>query len=229
LTEELKFDLGTGKTADAVYAALRDGIVSGALREGERLNEESLASQFGVSRTPIRECLQRLEASQLVRRIPYRGVVVCGMNPQQVAEVYMLRVAVDGIAARLAAQKRTPVDVANLRWINSKMRNAAQPDRVDVNTITEINIEFHEAIAKVSGNLLLLNFIEQIHSWVRRAAHSPFSIPSRPESGACEHDQIVDAIEAGDADLAERLTREHMQGSYERRLQLLMQTERNGG
>ena len=54
MTEELKFDLGTGKTADAVYAALRDGIVSGALREGERLNEESLASQFGVSRTPIR-------------------------------------------------------------------------------------------------------------------------------------------------------------------------------
>lgn len=229
MTEELKFDLGTGKTADAVYAALREGIVSGALREGERLNEESLASRFGVSRTPIRECLQRLETSQLVRRIPYRGVVVRGINPQQVTEFYMLRVAVDGMASRLAAQKRTPVDVANLRWINSRMRNAAQLDPVDVNVVTEINIDFHEAIAKVSDNLLLLNFIEQIHSWVRRADHNPFSISGRPESGACEHDRIVDAIEAGDVDLAESLTREHMQGSYDRRLQLLMQTERKGG
>jgi DNA-binding GntR family transcriptional regulator len=224
LNADLKFELGTGKTADAVFATLRDDIVRGALRVGERLNEESLASRFGVSRTPIRECLQRLEASQLVRRIPYRGVVVCGIDPQQVTEFYMLRVAVDGIAARLAAQKRTPVDVANLRWINSTMRDAARVDAPDVHKVTEININFHEAVGKIADNPLLLNFIEQIHSWVRRADHNPFSIPGRPESGASEHDRIIDAIEAGNADLAESLTREHMQGSYDRRLQLLMQT-----
>ena len=101
--------------------------MSGALGEGERLNEEPLAAQFGVSRTPIRESLQRLETDQLVRRVPYRGVIVRGIDPQQVTEFYMLRVAVDGIASRLAAQKRTPVDVANLRWINSKMNAADEP------------------------------------------------------------------------------------------------------
>lgn len=197
--------------------------MSGALREGDRLNEESLAALFGVSRTPVRESLQRLETSQLVRRIPYRGVVVSSINPQQVTEFYMLRVAVDGMAAGLAARKRTPVDVANLRWLNSKMKEAAGAK--DIDAVIEININFHEAVGKIANNPLLLNFIEQIHSWVRRADHNPFSIPGRPESGASEHDRIIDAIEAADADLAERLTREHMQGSHDRRLQLLMQSQ----
>ena len=225
MLDELKFDLGAGKAADAVYAVLRDGIVSGALRAGERLNEQPLAERFGVSRTPVRESLQRLEADQLVRRVPYRGVVVCGVNSQQITEFYMLRVVVDGIAARLAAQKRTPVDVANLRWINSRMWEAARADVAEIDKITEININFHEAIGKIADNPLLLDFIEQIHSWVRRADHNPFSISGRPESGASEHDHIIDAIEAGDADLAESLTRAHMQSSHDRRLMLLMQAQ----
>ena len=218
-----KSELENGKAADVVYAALRDGIVSGSLRAGERLNEESLAARFGVSRTPIRECLQRLETSQLVRRVPYRGVIVRGIDPQQVTEFYMLRVALDGAAARLAAQKRTPVDVANLRWINSKMHDAARSDVVDVDKVTEININFHEAVAKIADNHLLLNFIEHIHAWVRRADHNPFEVPGRPESGAAEHDRIIEAIEAGNAELSESLTQEHMRGSYDRRLHLLMQ------
>ena len=213
----------TGKAAEAVYDSLRSLIMSGALGEGERLNEEPLAAQFGVSRTPVRELLQRLETDQLVRRIPYRGVVVCGINQQQVNEFYMLRVAVDGMASRLAAEKRTPVDVANLRWINSKMKAAASAE--DIGAVTETNIAFHEVVGKIADNHLLLGFIEQIHSWVRRADHNPFTIPGRPARGASEHDQIIDAIEAGDADQAERLTREHMQGSHDRRLQLLMQAQ----
>jgi|SRR6185437_85448 len=213
----------TGKAAEAVYASLRDGIVSGALRAGERLNEESLAARFGVSRTPVRESLHRLEADQFVRRVPYRGVVVCGISPQQVTEFYMLRVAVDGIAAGLAAKKRTPVDVANLRWLNSKMKDAAAAKNVDA--VIETNINFHEAVGKIADNHLLLTFIEQIHAWVRRADHNPFSIPGRPENGASEHDSIIDAVEAGDADRAERLTREHMQGSHDLRLQLLLKAQ----
>lgn len=220
LPEISKISPGTGKAAEVVYAALRDGIMSGALHAGERLNEESLATRFGVSRTPVRESLHRLEADQFVRRIPYRGVVVCGINPQQVTEFYMLRIAVDGIAARIAAVKRTPVDVANLRWLNSKMRDAAAAK--DIQAVIRTNIDFHETVGRIADNHLVLSFIEQIHSWVRRADHNPFSIPGRPESGASEHDRIIDAIETGDADQAECLTREHMQRSHNLRLQLLM-------
>lgn len=213
----------TGKAADAVYATLRSGIVSGALPEGERLNEEPLAAHFGVSRTPVRESLQRLEVEQLVRRLPYRGVVVCGISQQQVTEFYMLRVAVDGIASALAARKRTPVDVANLRWLNTKMRDAARG--VDIAAVTQANIEFHEAVCRIADNAMLLNFVEQIHTWVRRADHNPFLVPGRPETGASEHDRIIQAIEAGDAERAESLTRQHMQTSHDLRLQLLSHTE----
>jgi DNA-binding GntR family transcriptional regulator len=207
------------KTADAVYATLQTAISSGLLTEGEWLKEELLAESFGVSRTPIREALQRLEVEQFVRRVPYRGVVVCGITSQQVTEFYMLRIAVDGIASGLAARKRTPVDVAQLRWLNAKMKEAAQAG--DVDAITQINIDFHEAVCRIADNAMILGFVEQIHVWVRRADYNPFTVPGRPEQGAAEHDGIIDAIEAGDPDLAESLTRRHMQNSNDLRLRLL--------
>lgn len=213
------------KAADAVYIQLREEILSGALKSGERLNEEPLAAQFGVSRTPVRELLQRLEKEQLVERMPYRGVVVRGVDSQEVTEFYRLRIAIDGIASALAASKRTPVDVANLRWLNVKMRDAASVG--NVKGVTEANIEFHEAVCRIADNPLLLSFVEQIHSWVRRADHNPFFIPGRPEEGATQHDRIIEAIEAGDGGLAERLTREHMQSSHDLRLHLLNNPQQN--
>ncbi len=210
---------GSLKTGDAAYETLRAGIVSGTLQPGDRLNEEPLAMQFGVSRTPIRESLRRLEAEQLVRRAPHRGLVVCDVDSQQITEFYMFRVALDGAAAALAAKKRTPVDVAKLRWLNSKMKDAAASG--DIAAITESNMAFHEAICDVAGNPMLESFIAQVHAWVRRADHNPFTFPGRPQSGAAEHEQIIVAIERGDAESAERLTREHMQRSHDLRLALL--------
>ncbi|MCC7483436.1 MAG: GntR family transcriptional regulator [Burkholderiales bacterium] len=207
------------KTADVVYATLRTAISSGVLPEGEQLKEEPLAKALGVSRTPVRESLQRLAVEQFVLRVPSRGVVVCRITSRQITEFYMLRVAVDGIASALAARKRTPVDVARLRWLNARMREAARSG--DVAGVTQVNIEFHEAVCRIADNSLLLSFVEQIHVWVRRADYNPFTIPGRPGQGATEHDRIIDAIEAGDHDLAEVLTRQHMQASHALRLRLL--------
>src|SRR5690606_24491271 len=102
--------------------------------------------------------------------------------------------------ASLAARKRTPVDVARLRWINSRMKEAAQLGNLE--KITQTNIEFHEEVCRIADNAMLLNFVEQIHVWVRRTDYNPFTIPGRPAQGAAEHDRIIDALEAGDHALA---------------------------
>lgn len=207
------------KAADAIYATLRQGIVSGLLRAGDRFNEEPLAEQFGVSRTPVREAMHRLEAEQLLARGPRRGLVVRGVDAQQLTEVYMLRIALDSMASSLAAKKKTPVSIAKLNWINAQMREAAVAG--DVSAVAERNIEFHETICEIAGNSMLTGFVEQLHDWVRRAELSPFMHPGRSKTGTREHDEIIAAIEAGKADLAESLMRRHMQRSHEVRLELL--------
>lgn len=209
----------TASTADSVHATLREAIVSGVMRPGDRLSEEPLAEQLGVSRTPVREAVLRLETEQLVVRIPRRGLVVRGIESHEMTEIYMMRVAIDGLAANLAAQKATPVGVAKLRWLNTQMKQAAETGGVDL--ISECNIAFHEAVCEIAGNRMLAGFVDQVHGWVRRCEPNPFAHAGRGREGAGEHDRIVDAIEAGDGARAEALTRDHMRRSHDIRLKLL--------
>lgn len=211
--------VGPGNSVDEICDALREAIVARKVDAGAFLREEDLAEEFGVSRTPIREALVRLETEQLVARVPRRGTIVRGVDTHEMDEIYMIRILVDGLAARLAAAKRTPVDVARLRWINSQMRAAAE--RKELDQVVERNIEFHEALCEVAGNRLLTMFIEQVHHWVRRSELNPFAYPNRGQRGADEHEAIVEAIAAGDGARAETLIREHMQRAHDIRSRLL--------
>src|SRR5215218_8543921 len=130
--------------ADAVYDALREAIVAKRLSPGDRLAEEQLAKQFGVSRTPVREALLRLEAEQFAARVARRGLVVRPIPEREVLEVYAVRAALDGLAASLAAEQATPPDRARLRWISDQIREAAEQS--DYVKMAELNIELHEAL-----------------------------------------------------------------------------------
>ena len=206
-------------SVEAIYSALREAIISGEVEPGNLLHEEALAEQFHVSRTPIREVLVRLEAEQFVERVPRRGMVVRGMDSMELEEVFMIRMAVDGLAARFAASKRTPVDVAKLRWINSQMRSAAKSG--DISAVAELNMSFHEALCEIAANRMLMMFMGQVHSWVRRSPTNPFAYPNRGLDGADEHDDIIDAIEAGDAKRAQSLIQAHMETSRKVRAALV--------
>jgi DNA-binding GntR family transcriptional regulator len=207
--------------ADGVYEALREAIVDRRLLPGDRLAEEQLAKQFGVSRTPVREALLRLEAEQFATRVARRGLVVRPIPEREVLEVYAVRAALDGLAASLAAEQATPPDRARLRWINEQIREAA--DRSDFARMAELNIELHEALCDAAHNGMLLLFMRQIHDWVRRfgEADTTFSRPGRAAEANAEHDDIIGAIEAGDADRAGRLAREHMNRAREARIAML--------
>jgi DNA-binding GntR family transcriptional regulator len=207
--------------ADAVYDALREAIVGKRLSPGDRLAEEQLAKQFGVSRTPVREALLRLETEQFATRVARRGLVVRPIPEREVLEVYAVRAALDGLAASLAAEQATPPDRAQLRWMHQQIADAAVES--DFARMADLNIQFHEAICGAAHNGMLVLFMRQIHDWVRRFAESDttFAIPGRAVEAVAEHGELIAAIEAGDVDRAGQLAREHMNRAREARINML--------
>jgi DNA-binding GntR family transcriptional regulator len=212
--------------ADAVYATLRDAIVSGQLRPGDRLAEVQLARQFEVSRTPVREAIFRLEAEHFAERHARRGLIVRGIPEQEVLEVYAVRTWLDGLAARVAAEHAQPADHARLRWLNARLAEAIA--EANLVTAAELNIQFHEAIGEAARNSMLLHFMRQLHDWVRRFGGTTFSVPERAAQALAEHVGIIDAIEQMNPDVAEQGARAHMTHAHEVRLAMLRQTQRLG-
>lgn len=194
--------------ADAIYLALREAILEGLLPAGERLAELQLAALFNRSRTPVREAILRLESERLADRSGRRGFVVGGITQEEILEVYAVREVIDGLAARLAAQGCLPTDLDHLAWLNRRLRKAAEER--DLKLMVELNIEFHEAVARSSRNALLLQFMRQIHDWVRRFSETTFSYRGRAGEAVKEHEALVDALKRRDSDAAERIARAHM-------------------
>jgi DNA-binding GntR family transcriptional regulator len=209
---------------DAVHQTLREAIMSGRLRPGDHLAEEYLARQFGVSRTPVREAILRLETEQLAERVPRRGLVVRDVPEREVLEVYTVRTSLDALAARLAATQSLPAERAQLRWINQQLAEAA--GRGDDAAMAELNIQFHEAICEAAHNGMLLRFTRQIHDWVHRFGETTFSYPGRAPTAVAEHERVLEAIEAGDADAAEQLARDHMISARQVRMAMLRRDAR---
>jgi DNA-binding GntR family transcriptional regulator len=207
--------------ADAVYDALREAIVDKRLLAGDRLAEEQLARQFGVSRTPVREALLRLETERFAARVARRGLVVRPIPESEVLEVYAVRAALDGLSASLAAEHATPPDRAQLRWLHQQIADAAASSNFA--TMANLNIQFHEAICAAAHNGMLMLFMQQIHDWVRRfgEADTTFSRPGRASEATAEHEELITAIETGDAARAGQLAREHMNRAREARIAML--------
>ncbi len=208
----------TGASSDMIYAVLHEAILSGIVPPGQRLGEELLAALFDVSRTPVREALLRLETTGLAQRVPRRGLIVARITPQEIVEVYVVRETLDGLAAYLAAQSATASDVANLLAINDEFARAAQAGNAAA--MADLNLQFHEAIARSARNSLLWQFLMQIHHQVRRIPGTTFQHPGRATRAAEEHVAIVEAIRAGDAERARRLASESM--ATARRIRIAM-------
>jgi DNA-binding GntR family transcriptional regulator len=216
----------TGATSDMVYAILHEAILSGILPPGQRLGEELLAALFDVSRTPVREALLRLETTGLAHRVPRRGLIVARITPQEIVEVYVVRETLDGLAAYLAAQFATPSDVAHLVTINEQFSRAAQAGNAVA--MADLNLRFHEAIARVARNSLLSQFLTQIHHQVRRIPGTTFQHPGRAARAVEEHASIVKAIQAGDAEQARQLATESMATARRIRIAMLEQGVEDG-
>ena len=203
--------VNVASAADQVYAILRERILAGQLDEQARLHQEALSRELGVSRTPVREALARLASDGLVELLPNRGARIAGITHADMAAAYQARVAVEPAAAGLAAERATPEDVARLRAAAGA--NASAAGRVPDAYAT--NRAFHLELVRAGGNPFLLRFAESL--WVAgiglRVYDMQRSLADVVAVDTAQHSEIVEAVAAGDAERAERLTRRHVAGA----------------
>ncbi len=189
---------------DRVYAILRERILAGELEPESRLHQEGISAELGVSRTPVREAIARLAAEGLVELLANRGARVAAVRPGDMEAAYVARLGIEPLAARLAAARR---DAGEL----TKLRKTLTPARRGAKAAYAASRAFHLELALASGNRFLVEFAETL--WAGRLGLHVYAQQMTPEQfakDASEHERILDAIEAGDEDTAERLTREHI-------------------
>ena len=206
--------LEIASVVDQVYGVIRERILTGALPRGARVHQEDVAADLGVSRTPVREALRRLAAEGLIEMRTNRGARVTDLEPDDMRQPYEARLVVEPGAARLAAQNELVEARARMRRALDAQRRAI-PDAVRT---FAANRGFHIALAEASGNAFLLQFVE--HLWVARIGEAIYErqaeSPEQMSLDADEHEQILDAIEAGDGRRAESLTRRHIADAMKR-------------
>ena len=219
----LQEQAGSGTTAEAVYRALRRGIVDGKLAPGERLRSDAVANEMRVSRTPVREALRKLEAEGLVAHTGSR-VVVREFSEQDLTELFYVREALEGMAARLAAENATPAEIKEIRELLEDM-NAIRL-RGDVGKLRKLTGEFHQLICRASHNKRLLQSLQSLLDHVRQMQSSTLYNEGRPAQALQEHRALLSAIEARDGGRAERLAREHRRKTLELRREMLREQVR---
>lgn len=197
------------------YALVLSAIDVGLYRPGDRLVESELAEQFGVSRTPIREALQRLETQSLLTR-DGRSLIVASLDHNQLAELYVVRTELEGLAARLAARHAAPEEIRVLREMLEEDRNFLG----DPEALAKANRRFHKQIHLASHNRYLVQQLDLVHRTMALLATTSLAVEGRGETALDEHEAIVVALEKRDGEAAHTALKNHISKAFETRLKL---------
>ena len=197
------------------YQMILDAIDTGVYKPGDRLVESELADRFGVSRTPIREALQRLETQSLLAR-DGRSLIVASLDHNQLAELYVVRAELEGLAAKLAARHATPEEIKVLKDMVAQDREIVD----DPNALSRANRRFHKQIHLASHNRFLVRQLDLVHRSMALLATTSLAAEGRGETAMDEHERIVAAIEARDGDEAFEALSDHISRAFEMRLKL---------
>ncbi|MFP7760186.1 GntR family transcriptional regulator [Marisediminicola sp. LYQ134] len=204
-----KMESATG--GEVVFWELRSRIMSGVLAPGAILRAQAFAEEFGVSRTPVREALQRLAETGLVEYIPNRGATVIGYTPEQMIETYYVRATLESRAAALAAPRITPAELATLAQLIDDMEEFVPGDTAqDVGELGRINIDFHRLIVQASGSKMLetlVGTVRQMPLMIRNFQNYGETFRRRVNH---QHRDILTALESGDAEWAEVAMKSHI-------------------
>lgn len=197
------------------YTLILEAIDEGMFKPGDRLVESELADRFGVSRTPIREALQRLETQSLLTR-DGRSLIVASLDHNQLAELYVVRAELEALAARLAARHATEEEVRVLRDMVEDDRSLLG----DPKALSRANRRFHTQIHLASHNRFLVQQLGLVHRSMALLALTSLAAEGRDEVALAEHDAIVAAIEARDEAAAGERLRDHISRAFVTRLKL---------
>lgn len=198
---------------DRVYDHLRSAIISGHIAPGKTLLQEQLAEQMGVSRTPIRDALDRLASEGLVTRNSGGRVSVAELSFRELNEKYVVRSVLEGLALRLAAERLENRQLEKLGRLLRKMRDAVEQN--DVLDVSEIGADFHDTIIASCGNDFLIQTLQSLNDSIRRYRRVAANIPGRAMETMHEHEQIYSALQSGKIETAVKLIQEHIAHSQQ--------------
>ena len=203
----------TQTLADRAYVALKEVIVSLNIYEQVdefRLDERQLAQDFGISRTPVREAMAQLEREGFVRSVPRRGVYVVRKTKTEVIEMITAWAALESMAARLITQTATDEEIAGLRKMFATFENGQL--RAHLDEYSDVNIEFHQTIIRLSHNDVLIDLAENLFTHMRMIRRTTIGEKDRADRSIRDHMNIIEALEARATNRAEELVRDHALG-----------------
>jgi DNA-binding GntR family transcriptional regulator len=198
---------------DRIYEALKETIAAMNIYEGTgepRLDERQLSEDLGVSRTPVREAIARLEQEGLVRIVPRRGVFVARKTKTEILEMITVWAALESMASRLITENATDEEIASLRALFATIEGDTAQANID--EYSGMNIRFHQAIIKLSKSKLIETMTETLFIHMRSIRVRTIGENDRAQRSIIDHMNIIKALEDRDAQLAERLSREHTLG-----------------
>jgi DNA-binding GntR family transcriptional regulator len=208
---------------EIVYSTIKERILKGEYSSGQRLITNDLATELGVSRMPIREALQRLEAATgLVTLIPHKGAVVNAISEDDIVEVFHIRVVLEGLAARLACPNMDSRQIDRLAAIIRRMIEAEH--KLDQESFLELNSKFHSPIWEAANSPRLVGMLRSLYDASRSYRYLSVMLPGRFEEIVQEHEEIVAALRKGDASEVEKTVNKH----YQQTLNWLLRARKGG-
>jgi len=209
----------SGTAAETAYAVLREAILNNILVPGARLRADELAKELGVSKTPIREALRKLEAEDLITAGAGNSPTVKILSEKQLLEIYYTREALEGMAARLAAENAGQIDLANLRAVLQDIEEAFRRSNTD--QVRNFTREFQLLVFKAAHNDVLLQLLTTLREKVRNHRVTTMSLPGRDEETVKFCRELLAGIEKRDPESAERIARANRRRTLELRLKMM--------
>lgn len=201
---------------EIAYMRLREALLSGAFEAGESLRQEEIAQRLGVSRVPVREALRRLEGEGLVVQRPRRGYIVASLDPDNIEDIFDIRMMLEERAGYLATKRRTAQDIAEVERLLHAMDGIKIRSAADVALFAERNRAFHERLFETSKRPQLCRMMAVLRNSVERYVRVSALIATSLDRVHDEHHRIVDAFRRGDAEEVGRLCRQHCQNICDR-------------
>ena len=201
---------------------LKESIIKGHLKPGERIAEPELAEKFGVSRTPVREALRQLESEGFLTVLPRKGATVSPITDKDVQEFYAIKSLLEGYAARIACERMTEKDVRRMEELNEQMKVFAENE--DVKSFFKCDNRFHDVFLKACGNDKLYNLVHSLVQQFERFRITALSVPGRMRDSVRQHEEIIDAFRRRDGERVEKLVK----ANAEKGAEILVQEIRKG-
>jgi len=215
-----------GNAAETAYAVLREAIVTNALKPGTRLRADDLAKKLGVSKTPVREALRMLQAEDLITMQPGNALTVKSISEEQLIEIYYTREALEGMAARLAAENAGQIELAKLRAIQDEMKTPSAAG--NVRKFRDLSGEFQLAVFRAARNDTIYRLLKHLQEQIRQYGGTTLTRPGRAKEVISYSKALVGAIEKRDGDAAEKIARENRRRTLELRVKMLRGPARGG-